>query len=97
MKKLIKQFEAEFEMRAITNVKEFRRWLEKTFNKKLDRPLFISVGKSKPYKLLYDVTNCNGNRNEPCYYYTENPKTIREFSEMGHILLDDWIKGVEQC
>ncbi len=90
---LINKYKKEYGISKISNVLEFKGWAERTLRKRMQRPLFMSIGKGggQTYKTLWEVFDSRHNNNEASYFYNENKKTIDELIKSGHKELQEWI------
>jgi hypothetical protein len=70
-------------------------FLEKNYERKMNRPLFVTRGKGGGQKWRMKYMIEHDNENTPCYFYFEDEKTTNEFIELGHLPLQAWIEGIE--
>lgn len=77
------------------DVPSLKIWLQRTFRKRMPRPLFITRGSGggQKYRMWWMVFGVDGNKNRPCYFYTV-PTMHRCADYMiqhGHLPLQHWI------
>ena len=77
----------------IDQYESLRKWLEDKLQKRMSRPLFITKGSGggQKYRLWWLVFDVLGNKNTPCYFYTEMESTAKYLIKHGHLPLQHWV------
>jgi len=93
---LINKFKEETGLSHIREVEPLKIWLEHKVGKRMDKPLFVSMGEGggQTYKTLYEVYDKRHNNGKQSYFYNTNKKAIKELLKDGHIKLQDWVDDV---
>lgn len=96
IKEEIIEYHKENHTQKIANVNDFKNWLEIRHQKRMPRPLFVSVGKGggQTYKTLWEVFDVRGNAGRLCYFFNENEKTIHILENTHHLPLQHWLDNL---
>jgi len=91
--RVIQLYKEENKLSKVGDVDHLKGWLERTYRKRMNRPLFYAAGKGggQTYKTLWEVFDSTGNANTPCYYYNENCKAVQTLQYNGHLSLQHWL------